>query len=177
MGAEKLAAAQCQPHPADLAARRQRASSDIPYLEDMPALLLRRTGTAEQAPRLFQSIPYQFPFAVEDAASNRIRVSCASVLSRFKPTPDPSVPSLGRWCVPGPKGPEWFGASLKQKEDTMKLVSRFEAASYSTPELHGLLGEALLAFAAAPRSSQERRDVLDTIRNIEKELATRAPGR
>ena len=58
----------------------------------------------------------------------------------------------------------------------MNLVSRFEAASYSTAELNGLLGEALLAFAAAPRGSQERRDVLDSIRNIENELATRVPG-
>lgn len=58
----------------------------------------------------------------------------------------------------------------------MKLVSRFEAASLSTAELHGLLGQALLAFAVAPRSSQERRDVLESIRNIENELAVRPPG-
>ncbi|WP_126976686.1 hypothetical protein [Frigidibacter oleivorans] len=58
----------------------------------------------------------------------------------------------------------------------MKLVSRFEAASLSTAELHGLLGQALLAFAAAPRSSQERRDVLESIRNIENELAVRPRG-
>ncbi|MCF3932870.1 hypothetical protein L1787_05505 [Acuticoccus sp. M5D2P5] len=58
----------------------------------------------------------------------------------------------------------------------MKLVSRFEAASLSTGALHGLLGEALLAFAAAPRSSQERREVLASIRNIENELAVRPPG-
>lgn len=58
----------------------------------------------------------------------------------------------------------------------MKLVSRFEAASLSTAELHGLLGQALLAFAVAPRSSQERRDVLESIHNIENELAVRPPG-
>lgn len=58
----------------------------------------------------------------------------------------------------------------------MKLISRFEAASRSTAELHGLLGQAVLAFAAAPRGSQKRRDVLNTIRNIENELATRVPG-
>ncbi|WP_041544910.1 MULTISPECIES: hypothetical protein [Chelativorans] len=58
----------------------------------------------------------------------------------------------------------------------MKLVSRFEAASRSTAELNGLLGEAMLAFAAAPRSSQERRDALASIRNIENELAIRPPG-
>jgi hypothetical protein len=58
----------------------------------------------------------------------------------------------------------------------MKLVSRFEAATRSTDELHGLLREAQLAFAAAPRSSQKRREVLDSIRNIENELAVRPPG-
>ncbi len=58
----------------------------------------------------------------------------------------------------------------------MKLVSRFEAASRSTAGLHGLLKEAFNAVAAAPRSSQELRDALATIRNIKDELATRAPG-
>ena len=58
----------------------------------------------------------------------------------------------------------------------MTLVSRFEAASRGTAELHGLLAEAFNAFAAAPRSSQERRDALQSMRNIEQELATRAPG-
>ena len=58
----------------------------------------------------------------------------------------------------------------------MKLDSRFEAASRSTAEVHGLLQEAFNAFAAAPRSSQERGDALATIRNINDELATRAPG-
>ena len=58
----------------------------------------------------------------------------------------------------------------------MKLVSRFEAASLSTAELHGLLKEAFTAFASAPRGSQERRDALASMRNIEDELATRAPG-
>lgn len=58
----------------------------------------------------------------------------------------------------------------------MKLVSRFEAASLCTAELHGLLKEAFTAFATAPRGSQERRDALDAMRTIEDELATRAPG-
>ncbi len=78
-------------------------------------------------------------------------------------------------CV-GPKGPEWFGASLKQKEDTMKLVSRFEAASRNTAELHGLLKQAFNAFAAAPRGSEQRRDALASMRNIENELSSRQPG-
>ncbi len=56
----------------------------------------------------------------------------------------------------------------------MKLVSRFEAASRSTAELHALLAEAFNAFANAPRSSQERHDALVTMRNIEDELSARA---
>jgi len=76
----------------------------------------------------------------------------------------------------GPKGPERFGASLKPKEDDMKLVSRFEAATLSTPELYGLRKEAFIAFTAAPRGSQEQREALVTMRTIEDELATRAPG-
>lgn len=55
----------------------------------------------------------------------------------------------------------------------MKLVSRFEAASRSTAELHGLLTEAFNAFAAAPRGSHARRDALLSMRNIEDELAAR----
>ncbi|AJE47978.1 hypothetical protein [Celeribacter indicus] len=58
----------------------------------------------------------------------------------------------------------------------MTLVSRFEAASRSTAELHGLLAEAFNAFAAAPRGSQERRNALKSMRNIEAELAARPPG-
>ena len=57
----------------------------------------------------------------------------------------------------------------------MKLVSRFEAASRSTAELHGLLSEAFNAFAVAPRGSRERRDALRSMRNIEDELAVRTP--
>lgn len=56
----------------------------------------------------------------------------------------------------------------------MKRVSRFEAASRSTAELHGLLAEAFKAFANAPRSSQERRDALASMRNSEDDMAARA---
>ena len=58
----------------------------------------------------------------------------------------------------------------------MKLVTRFEAASRSTSELHGLLRQAFNAFAAAPRGSQERSNALQSMHNIEAELASRAPG-
>lgn len=37
----------------------------------------------------------------------------------------------------------------------MKLISRFEAATRSTVELYGLLGQAQLAFANAPRGSDD----------------------
>ena len=58
----------------------------------------------------------------------------------------------------------------------MKLSTRFEAASRSTAELHGLYRAAFTAFAGAPRGSQEYRDALTGLRNIEDELASRAPG-
>ncbi|MBO6866575.1 MAG: hypothetical protein JJ877_05985 [Thalassococcus sp.] len=58
----------------------------------------------------------------------------------------------------------------------MKLVSRFEAATLSTPELYGLRREAFSAFTAAPRGSQKQREALVAMRTIEDELATRAPG-
>ena len=57
----------------------------------------------------------------------------------------------------------------------MKLLSRFEAASRSTAELQGLLSEAFNAFAVAPRGSQERLNALQSMRNIEDELAARPP--
>lgn len=58
----------------------------------------------------------------------------------------------------------------------MKLVSRFEAARLGTAELHGLLREALLAFSTAARGSKQRRTALESIHNIETELAMRPPG-
>lgn len=74
-----------------------------------------------------------------------------------------------------PKGSERFGASLKPKEDDMKLVTRFEAAALSTAELYGLRKEAFIAFADAVRGSQEQRKALATMRAVEVELASRAP--
>lgn len=58
----------------------------------------------------------------------------------------------------------------------MKLITRFEAASRNTLEQHGLLAEAFNAFVAAPRGSVARANALETMRNIEHELATRAPS-
>ena len=58
-------------------------------------------------------------------------------------------------------------------EDQLKLVSRFELASRSIAELHGLYKEAFNAFAAAPRGSEERRTAPSPLDNIEVELASR----
>ncbi|MEO9827649.1 MAG: hypothetical protein ABJF50_24905 [Paracoccaceae bacterium] len=57
----------------------------------------------------------------------------------------------------------------------MKIISQFEAATRSTTELHGLFKEAFSAFAAAPRGSEERRHALNSLENIEAELASRTP--
>ncbi|MET3663352.1 hypothetical protein [Aquamicrobium ahrensii] len=57
----------------------------------------------------------------------------------------------------------------------MELVTRFEAATRSTADLHGLLKMAFVACASAPPCSQERRDALTSIRTIEFELARRSP--
>ena len=65
---------------------------------------------------------------------------------------------------------------LEQKEDTMKLVSRFEAATRSTAELFSLRKEAFIAFSAAARGSQEQRDALASMKSIERELAKRSPS-
>lgn len=59
------------------------------------------------------------------------------------------------------------------KEETMKLLSRFELASKRTSELHVLHCEALKAFAAAARGTQERRDALASMVNLETELRSR----
>lgn len=58
----------------------------------------------------------------------------------------------------------------------MKLITRFQAASRSTPELHALYREAFNAFAFAPRGSIERSNALASLHNIEAELAVRPPG-
>lgn len=57
----------------------------------------------------------------------------------------------------------------------MRLITRFDAASRSTPELHALYTEALRAFTTAARGSQVRSNALASLHNIENELATRSP--
>jgi hypothetical protein len=65
---------------------------------------------------------------------------------------------------------------LEQEEDTMKLLSRFEAATLGTAHLYGLRKDAFVAFCAAQRGSQAQCDALCTMRTIEHELAKRVPA-
>ncbi len=58
----------------------------------------------------------------------------------------------------------------------MRLITRLDAASRSTAELHALLREAFNAFAAASRGSIERSNAMASLHNIEAELAVRPPG-
>ncbi|RMA40887.1 hypothetical protein [Rhodophyticola porphyridii] len=58
----------------------------------------------------------------------------------------------------------------------MRLITRFDAASRSTPELLTLHTEALRAFASAARGSIERSNALASLHNIEAELAVRSLG-
>ena len=46
----------------------------------------------------------------------------------------------------------------------------------STVELYGLRREAFIAFSTAARGSQQQRNALASMRNIEAELAIRPPG-
>ena len=58
----------------------------------------------------------------------------------------------------------------------MKLVTRFEAATKTTTELHALHTQALQAFTHAARGSDIRRDALASLETIEAELAARSFG-
>ena len=58
----------------------------------------------------------------------------------------------------------------------MKLISRFEASSRSTTELHALHTQTLQAFSAAARGSETRRNALASLEAIEAELAARPNG-
>jgi hypothetical protein len=76
----------------------------------------------------------------------------------------------------GRKALNGSGPPDTQQEVTMRLITRFDAASRSTPELLALHTEALRAFATAARGSQERSNALASLHNIECELATRPPS-
>jgi len=57
----------------------------------------------------------------------------------------------------------------------MKLITRYETQKLSLEELHGLFREAFNAVAVAPRGSQDRRNALSSLDNIETELVARMP--
>ena len=65
---------------------------------------------------------------------------------------------------------------LTKQEETMKLITRFEAASRSTTELHALRTQAMRAFASAARGSENRRKALASLEAIEAELVVRPNG-
>jgi hypothetical protein len=109
--------------------------------------------------------------------------ACSRVFQRHLP--------LDFWCVTpihqrllwamddvceGRKALNGSGPPDNQQEVTMRLITRFDAASRSTAELHALLREAFNAFASAPRGSIERSNALASLHNIEAELAVRPPG-
>ena len=62
------------------------------------------------------------------------------------------------------------GAS-QLKEETLKLITRFELASKPKRELYALYREALKAFAATARGTPTRRDALTSLENLEVEGA------
>ncbi|MGJ8530406.1 hypothetical protein [Maritalea sp.] len=59
----------------------------------------------------------------------------------------------------------------------MKLISRFNAVSYSETELRGHLRQAFNALATAPRGSATHRSALLSLQAIEVEIASRPPSR
>ena len=73
----------------------------------------------------------------------------------------------------GRKALNGSGPPDSQQEVTMRLITRFDAASRSTPELLALHTEALRAFASAARGLQQRSNALASLHNIECELAVR----
>lgn len=55
----------------------------------------------------------------------------------------------------------------------MKLITCFELASRSTPELHALYGQVFNAVAGCQADTPERRNGFATLANIRRELASR----
>ncbi len=64
------------------------------------------------------------------------------------------------------------GAS-KTEEMTMKLLTRFDLASRSKPELHALHRAVFNALARSAPASAERRNALASLDNIAAEIAAR----
>lgn len=82
----------------------------------------------------------------------------------------PSNPNDGGWN--GAERLRWSGPPLP-KEETMRLVTCFEAASRTTAELHVLYREAFNAAASAKPGSQEYENARLSLRNIAAELTVR----
>lgn len=62
-----------------------------------------------------------------------------------------------------------------KKEDTMKPLSQSDASKLSTANLYGLRKQAFIAFTGAERDTQDQRDALASMHNIETELKRRGP--
>lgn len=73
----------------------------------------------------------------------------------------------------GPKGSELVGASLMKKEDAMKLITRAELAKLSLVELKGLYRKMFNVLAASGPDSPQRRNALESLENIRREIALR----
>lgn len=65
------------------------------------------------------------------------------------------------------------GAFLRNQEDTMKLITRFELAALSEPQLRSLLRETFNVLAKSKPDSPERRNALASMENIQAELGVR----
>jgi len=65
------------------------------------------------------------------------------------------------------------GASLRNQEDMMKLITRFEAAALSTANLYGLYREMFNELARSTPNSADRRNALASLETIQAELALR----
>jgi len=57
----------------------------------------------------------------------------------------------------------------------MKLITRFELAAKSKPELYALLREVFNELARSELDSHERRNALASLENIQREIGSRAP--
>jgi hypothetical protein len=134
---------------------------------------VRGTGELLQATRGQRSLhAAQTP----DIESMFMRFSSATVrLMCWRLTP---IHQRLHWAMDdvceGRKALNGSGPPDTQQEVTMRLITRFDAASCSTPELLALHTEALRAFATAARGSQERRDALVSLESIEVVLSTRS---
>lgn len=102
---------------------------------------------------------------------NRVVAPCFTV--RFSPPP-PVAFLTGEYVSAEPRKAPVVGASEKT-ENHMRLITRFELASRSEPELRGLYRQIFNQMACLPCNSQERENALDSLQNIQNELASRRP--